>query len=192
MITAVRVQAGQQAWDETAFEAVFLAHYNGIYRLLFHILGTQEEAEDLAQETFLRLYRQRFASGRQHNLRAWLYRVATHLAYNALRSRHRQERRTEVMVHQEVTSSSNRLDPAESALRNEERERVRLALSSLPGRQAQLLLLRYAGFSYRELAEALNVAPSSIGTLLARAEAAFESAYRTQTLTEEKGETHEM
>lgn len=192
MITAVRVRAGQKAWDETEFEALFLAHYNGVYRFLFRILGAQEEAEDVAQETFLRLYRQHFADGRQHNVRAWLYRVATHLAYNALRSRHRQERRLEVMAHQETASSSDRLDPAESALRDEEREHVRLALASLPARQAQLLLLRYAGLSYRELAEALNVAPGSIGTLLARAEAAFESAYRTQALAEEKGEAHEM
>jgi RNA polymerase sigma-70 factor (ECF subfamily) len=55
---------------------------------------------------------------------------------------------------------------------------VRKALAALSERQMQLLVLRQAGLSYRELALALGVAPGSIGTLLARAEAAFESAYR--------------
>jgi RNA polymerase sigma-70 factor (ECF subfamily) len=54
---------------------------------------------------------------------------------------------------------------------------VRRALLKLPQKQGQLLLLRHAGLSYKELAEALQVAPGSVGTLLARAEAAFERAY---------------
>ena len=52
------------------------------------------------------------------------------------------------------------------------------ALAELPPQQAQLLMLRHAGLSYKELALALDVAPTSIGTLLARAERAFEARYR--------------
>ena len=57
---------------------------------------------------------------------------------------------------------------------------VRRVLAGLPQKQSELLLLRHAGLSYRELAEALGMAPGSVGTLLARAEAAFEKAYRAQ------------
>jgi len=160
------------------FDALFLAHYSGVYRLLYRIVGTREEAEDLAQETFLRLARQRFPADRQHNVRAWLYRVATNLAYNALRGQGRRERRQEAVAHQVTTAGSPALDPAEAAAREDERAVVRRALAVLPERQAQLLLLRHAGLSYRELAEALDVAPGSVGTLLARAEAAFEKVYR--------------
>lgn len=162
--------------DEAAFDALFLAHYDGVYRLLFRIVGSREEAEDLAQETFLRLYRQQFPDGCEHNVRAWLYRVATNLAYNALRGRQRRERRQEAAAQYAEAMGNPEPDPAEIAMRSDEREAVRRVLAGLPPRQAELLLLRHAGLSYRELAAALDVAPGSVGTLLARAEAAFEAA----------------
>ena len=72
------------------------------------------------------------------------------------------------------------------ALRDE-RRRVRETLAELPEQQAQLLMLRYAGLSYKELAQALDVAPTSIGTLLARAERAFEARYRASAGSEATG-----
>lgn len=176
-------------WNADEFQATFLEHYGAIYRHLFRLLGSPEEAEDLAQEAFLRLYRQRFPPGREHNVRAWLYRVATHLAYNALRSQRRREKREQAEAR-EVEPLPG-MDPAEAALREEARKSVRRALGCLRPRDAQLLLLRYAGLSYREVAEVLGVAPGSVGTLLARAEAAFERAYRAMvsaTQEEERGE----
>jgi RNA polymerase sigma-70 factor (ECF subfamily) len=70
------------------------------------------------------------------------------------------------------------VDPEEAVLREEERDAVLRVLGCMRPREAQVLLLRYAGLSYREVAEVLGVAPGSVGTLLARAEAAFERAYR--------------
>jgi RNA polymerase sigma-70 factor (ECF subfamily) len=180
----------QLPWDDAEFEALFLAQYDGIYRFLFRIVGSRQDAEDLVQETFLRLLHQRFPQGRHHNVRAWLYRVATNLAYNALRGRTRQERRQEAAYQSALSEQPS--DPAEVALRSEEREVVRRVLAGLPLRQAQLLLLRYAGLSYRELAEVTHVAPGSVGTLLARAEAAFEATYRAEAMTSERGTTNEM
>jgi len=169
-------QAARQTLDKSEFDALFLAHYEGIYRLLFRIIGSPEEAEDLAQETFLRLYRQRFPKGREHNVRAWLYKVATNLAYNALRGRRRRVRREEMVQRQ--AEPAGETDPVETALRRDERTAVRQVLTGLPRRQARLLLLYYTGLSYRELADVLGVAPGSVGTLLARAKTAFEMAYR--------------
>jgi RNA polymerase sigma-70 factor (ECF subfamily) len=68
-------------------------------------------------------------------------------------------------------------DPHGEALRAEERAAVRAALAELPERQGKPLLLRYAGLSYAEIAGALDIAPASIGTLLARAERAFLAIY---------------
>jgi RNA polymerase sigma-70 factor, ECF subfamily len=64
---------------------------------------------------------------------------------------------------------------------------VRESLAELPPQQSQLLMLRYAGLSYQELAQALDVAPTSIGTLLARAERAFEVRYRAAAGLEATG-----
>ncbi len=159
------------------FDALFLAHYQSVFRLAYRIAGTREEAEDLAQETFTRLHRA-VQTGSLHDkdperLRGWLFTVVTNLAYNSLRGQGRRQRRESTAL-----GANGEVDSADLAERAEMRLAVRQALRMLPERQVQLLLLRYAGLSYRELAEALSVAPGSVGTLLARAEAAFEKAYQ--------------
>jgi RNA polymerase sigma-70 factor (ECF subfamily) len=172
---------------EKDFDELFKTHYEGVYRLLYRIVGTREEAEDLAQETFLRLHRanhlwnpHHLPAEHPHNIRGWLYRVASNLAYNALRGEGRRQRRQAEMARQALVTGRGEDDPAEMVVRGDDRQAVRRALASLSQQQAQLLLLRHAGLSYRELAEALGVAPGSVGTLLARAETAFEKSYLKQ------------
>ncbi len=184
MTTDAWTRSAAQSRDEATFDALFLTHYQPIFRLLYRIAGTREEAEDLAQETFLRLHRspelwkKLQPEPREHNVRAWLYRVATNLAYNMLRSQQRRTRREDVLLGQTLSAGNGEPDPATAAEREDERAAVRRTLAALPERQAQLLLMRHAGLSYRELAEALGIAPGSVGTSLARAEAAFEKVYQ--------------
>jgi RNA polymerase sigma-70 factor (ECF subfamily) len=159
--------------DSAAFETLFLRYYPQVFRVLFNLVGTREEAEDLAQETFLALLHQPPAGGRDVSLLAWLCRVALNRGYNALRGRRRAEARFERLAAEPPAQ----IDPREEALRSEERARVRAAIAELPERQGRLLLLRYAGLSYGEIASTIDVAPGSVGTLLARAERAFVAAY---------------
>lgn len=160
------------------FDALFLAHFQAVFRLAYRIAGTREEAEDLAQETFLRLHRSPgvWEAANDGQLRAWLYQVVTHLAYNDARGRGRRQRREQAVFD----LPAGEADPADVAEQVERRLAVRRALLTLPQKQAQLLLLRHAGLSYKELAEALDMKPGSIGTVLARAEAAFERAYAAE------------
>jgi RNA polymerase sigma-70 factor (ECF subfamily) len=183
-LARARLRPACETTRDDSFDALFIAYYQSIYRLLYRIVGTREEAEDLAQECFLRLHRasylwdqRRPAQAGQHNVRAWLYRVATNLAYNVLRSRGRRAH-YESIVDENQAGEDQATDPVEAVLRDDLRSAVRRTLARLPERQAQLLLLRHAGLSYGELASALNVAPGSVGTLLARAEVAFEKTYR--------------
>ncbi len=157
-----------------AFEAAFTEHYTRVYGVLFRLLGERAEAEDLTVVTFWRLWRR--APAEPENLGGWLYRVALRLGYNALRAARRRTR-YELEAGADALETSAPPDPARAMERTEERARVRAALKQLPERDAQLLLLRQTGLSYKELAAALGVAPGSIGTLLHRAEAAFELAY---------------
>jgi RNA polymerase sigma-70 factor, ECF subfamily len=173
--------------SERDFDELFKAHYEGVYRLLYRIVGTREEAEDLAQETFLRLHKadylwdqQRVTAEHPHNIRGWLYRVASNLAYNVLRGEGRRQRRQHETARQTGVTGRGEEDPAEIVVRGDDRLAVRRALAALSQQQAQLLLLRHAGLSYRELAEALGIAPGSVGTLLSRAETAFEKSYLKQ------------
>ena len=75
--------------DLASFEVLFYRHYDRVYGLLFRLLGNRVEAEDITQEVFLKLYRQPLSGKREHNLSAWLYRVATNMAYNQIRGRKR-------------------------------------------------------------------------------------------------------
>jgi RNA polymerase sigma-70 factor (ECF subfamily) len=163
--------------DESAFNNLFVRHYAVVYRVVYGLTGTREAAEDAAQETFLALYRRPPAPDQP--LRPWLCRVALNTARNALRAECRDTLRVERAALDVVAAG----EPSEAVERAEERDRVRAALATLPQRQARLLLLRHAGLSYAEVAAALDLAPGSVGTLLARAERAFAEAYARSTST---------
>jgi RNA polymerase sigma-70 factor (ECF subfamily) len=156
------------------FEQLFLDHWPRVVGVLARLVGNPAEAEDLALETFWRLYRRPpTAPG---PLAGWLYRVALNLGYNALRAARRRAR-YEDAAGREALERSAPPSPDEAAEQSDERRRVRAALAELASRDAQLLILRHSGFSYKDIAVALNVAPGSVGTLLARAEAEFERSY---------------
>lgn len=160
--------------DEASFEILFYRHYDRIYGLLFRLLGNRTEAEDVTQEVFLRLYRRPLRGRREHNVGGWLYRVATNMGYNHLRSTKRRWGRNTLLVP-DVTDAA--VQPADKAIQEETKAVVRTALARLPQRQTQMLLLRQMGLSYAELATACDVAPGSVGTLLTRASQAFREAY---------------
>jgi RNA polymerase sigma factor (sigma-70 family) len=105
-------------------------------------------------------------------LRAWLFKTATHL----IRDRYRvDENRRRLLQENPVTPTP--VDGPERALeRKADRAMARKALEQLPERDREMLVLRYEGFSYKEIAEVVNVAASSVGTLLARAERRFVEA----------------
>jgi RNA polymerase sigma-70 factor (ECF subfamily) len=167
--------------DSAAFEQLFLRYYRRVYRVLYGVVTDAQEAEDLTQETFLALYRNPPGLEPSTSLAAWLYRVAVNRGYNALRGERRARRRLE-----EAAEAPAQVDPHVEFLRSEERERVRSALTSLPERTAKLLLLRYGGLSYAEIAAVMQVSSGSVGTLLVRAERAFVSSYEHITREERK------
>ncbi len=174
-MTSERLRAkstAQPATDE--FKIIFLQHYARVYSILFRLVGDKAEAEDLTLDTFLKLWQQpRFHAD---NLGGWLYRVATRLGYNSLRAA---KRRTqyEQTAGRAAMDRASPIDPADEAERADERAYVRAVLCAMSARDAQLLILRHSGMSYKEIAEGLNISPNSVGTLLTRAEEEFERRY---------------
>jgi len=162
----------------STFEALFREHWAHVYRILYRLVGDPAEAEDLALETFLRLYQHHPQGESEFNLSGWLHRVATNLGLHSIRGWKRRE-------HYEMSAGKYTLEqtpeahPAEILAQAEERRLVRLALAQMNERQSQLLVMRYSGLSYKEIAQALRLAPTSIGPLLLRAEREFEKRYRT-------------
>jgi RNA polymerase sigma-70 factor (ECF subfamily) len=165
-----------------SFESLFYEHWAPVQRLLLRLVIDPAEAEDLALETFFRLY-QRYPMPEEFNMRGWLFRVATNLALQSIRSFKRRE-------HYEIAAGKGALEeapenrPAEILDEKEDRRFARLALTRMNSRQAELLIMRYSGMAYKEIAAALNLSPTSIGPLLLRAERDFEKHYCA--LAEEK------
>ena len=165
------------------FEKLFLDHWSSVYGVLLRLVGDPSEAEDLALETFIHLY-QRSPLGKPEgtgvdsfNAGGWLRRVATRLGLNALRGGNRRER-YELQAGADDLFDRASENPAELFAAQERRWRVRRTLGDMNPRKAQLLVLRYSGLSYQEIAEILDVAPTSIGPLLFRAERDFARRYR--------------
>jgi RNA polymerase sigma-70 factor (ECF subfamily) len=175
------------AWlDESAFEALFFEHYSVVYGVVFRLTGDPHEADDLTAETFWRLWQR--PPSRAENIAGWLFRVATRLGYNALRGSRRRDDHESAAARnlpEGAWGAAAAPDPAYTVEQREERANVRAILRQMPLREVQVLTLRHAGLSYKEIAAALEVAPGSIGTLLARAEARFAARYREK---HQKGE----
>lgn len=167
--------------DTASFESVFHQHYDRVYGLLFRLVGNRGEAEDLTQEVFLKLYnhayrKRLFGRGREHNIGAWLYRVATNTGYNAIRDRQRLWQRNTALVPDVQGGYATEKEVEQREMETA----VRHALSQLQPRQVQLLLMRQMDFSYADCAAVAGVAPGSVGTLLARAAKAFREAYEAE------------
>jgi len=171
------VETNQAESVSSGFEALFKEHWAHVYRLLYRLVGDPVEAEDLALETFFRLYQRYPLQENEFNLGGWLHRVATNLGLHSIRSWKRRER-YEMDAGKYALEAAPEDRPAEIMVQAEERRFVRLALALMNERQSQLLILRYSGLSYKEIAKALNLAPTSIGPLLLRAEREFEKYYR--------------
>jgi RNA polymerase sigma-70 factor (ECF subfamily) len=147
-------------------EAVFRREYRQVVGVAARVLGSQSEAEDVAQEVFLSFGRSAVPADEAGG---WLAVAAVHTALNHLRSGRRRSAREEVARDGTATVP----DVADLVIARAERSSVRAALARLPHRQAAALVLRHSGLSYTEVAAALDLSPTSVGTTVRRAEAAL-------------------
>src|SRR5688572_18956223 len=151
----------------TDLDEVFRANYRLVVGVAARVLGSRDQAEDVAQDVFLSFGRSSVPAGQA---RGWLSVAAAHTALNALRSRRRRASREETaFLPADVVVS----DVAETVVSIEDRTRVREALANLPRKQAVALVLRHSGLSYAEVAAALDLSPGSVGTTVRRAESAL-------------------
>ncbi len=163
---------------ERSFDDLFLENWSSIYRLLVRLTGDPAEAEDLALETFFQLYRHPPKGGDGYNPGGWLYRVATNLGLRSIRSFKRREQ-YEMTAGKDALGEVPEDRPAHIFENKEEQRMAQLVLAKMKPRWAELLVLRYSGMAYKEIARIMHLSPSSIGPLLLRAEREFEKTYRT-------------
>ncbi len=166
-----------QAGNTAAFGELADRYAGRIYGLLYRMVDNREEAEDLAQETFLRAYRYLPRFDTQRPFRSWLYVIATNTALNALRSRRRRGapvplEDAEVTQPLALARWQRQQDGRDHAVRGELREQVEAMLRRLPARSAMLVQLHYhEGMSIREAGAVVGMKESAAKVALCRARA---------------------
>jgi RNA polymerase sigma-70 factor (ECF subfamily) len=165
--------AAWQGGDDDAFEELVRRHEKRVFRLLMRMMGSREEAEDVAQETFISLYRhgKRFRS--EALFSTFVYRVAANAALNRRRSLGRGRARLEKLAVRQAAGDDlpqQPRDPEDSTLGEELTARVRDALQTLsPSLRMPVVLYDIEGLSYGEIASVLGVAEGTVKSRIHRA-----------------------
>ncbi|OMQ13836.1 RNA polymerase subunit sigma-24 [Modestobacter sp. VKM Ac-2676] len=147
-------------------EQVFRADYPRVVAVAARVLGSRDQAEDVAQEVFLAFSRSAVPAAEASG---WLSVAAAHTALNLIRSGRRRTAREATVADRDATAP----DVADTVVARDDHRRVRAALARLPRTQALALVLRHSGLSYAEVAAALDLSPGSVGTTVRRAESAL-------------------
>jgi RNA polymerase sigma-70 factor (ECF subfamily) len=140
-----------------------------LHAYLYYLGLNTDQAEDVIQDTFLRLVSCRFDRNKEDNLRAWIFRVAHNLSMDVHRAQRRWSRSKDDEPRSEIP---DRIDPAPSpeqqVLLEERMRRFEQTFAQLTPKQRQCVLLRVEGFRYREIAISLGVSVQRVGELLQR------------------------
>jgi RNA polymerase sigma-70 factor (ECF subfamily) len=155
------------AGDERAFAELVTRYQTAVYNLAYRMLGDAGEAEDAAQEVFLRIYRRLATYDQDHRFSTWVLSIASHYCIDLLR------RKRPWIVPLENISNWMRArtrGPEASALAVEQQDTVRNLLAKLPEHYRLVLLLRYwHDLGYEEIAQVVGLPVSTIKARLHRA-----------------------
>lgn len=158
--------------DEEAFRLLVARWEQQVFAFLVHMLGSVDEAQDLAQDTFLKVYDQAPRYRPEGRFKSWMLRIAGNKARSALR-----RRKVLRWVNFDLTSHDKAApgdDPGRALERQETTLQVREAVSRLPERQREAVILkRFQGLSYKEIAEVLDTTVPAVESLLQRAATAL-------------------
>ncbi len=173
---SVEMQAQEQAWavaaqkgDSTAFMHIVDAYQRPVYNLCYRMLGDAVEAEDAAQETFLRAYTKIKTYNSDRKFSSWVLSIASHYCIDRLR-----QRRNQTVSWDELPPwrwvPATEPQPEEVALTQEAHHTLHHLLNTLPPDYRAATILRYwSEMSYEEIAETLNTSVSAIKSRLFRA-----------------------
>ncbi len=167
--------AGVRVGNPDAFAVLVGAYQAGVYNLCYHMVGDAREAEDAAQETFLRAYSQFHRYDASRPFKTWLFAIASHHCIDRLRRRRLKwlSLDDELLAERELWRSATP-DPEEVALGHERRDEVTALLALLAPKDRSAIVLHYwCGLSYAEIADVLNATTSAVKSRLHRARAAL-------------------
>lgn len=160
-----------RAGDEAAFTALVETYHTAIYNLCYRMLGEAGEAEDAAQEAFLRAYSQLHSYDPARSFKTWLFSIASHHCIDRLRKR----RLTWLSIEDEQLPPHPALQeqtpgPEEQSVRREQSEVIQALLAKLAPEDRNVIVMRYwYDYSYEEIAQTTGATVSAVKSRLHRA-----------------------
>lgn len=165
--------------DPAAFARIVALHESMVFSLAGRLLGSAEEARDVAQEVFLQVYRRLGRFEGRSSLKTWIYRIVVNQCHNRRRFWHRHGRDREEALDERFASPAPPRDawqasPYEQARRRERARKVQAALLQLTFEQRSVIVLREVeGLSCEEVAVALGIPDGTVKSRLSRAREAL-------------------
>ena len=167
------IQAAKDG-DLEAFEKLLYAYERPIYSYVYRLVRQKEDAQDLTQETFVKLYKHIDVVDTDKNFRAWVYKIATNTVYDWLRKK---QKRQEMFIIDDPNVQFESIDvqtPYQDMQNVERAKDVETALEKVrPVYRAVLLLFYWQGFGYTEIAHVLSLPLNTVKTYLYRAKHAL-------------------
>lgn len=166
-----------QAGDERAFEQLVTRHEKKVFRLLLRMMGSREEAEDVAQETFLSLHRHGHRFRGDARFSTFIYRVASNAALNRRRTLGRNRARIQKLKVRQAAGDDLPIaprNPEDATIGGDLTTQVRRALETLkPTLRLPVVLYDIEGLAYGEIAEVMGVAEGTVKSRIHRARQAL-------------------
>ena len=162
--------------EESCFEELVERHKQRVFNLVYRFLGSYQEAEDIAQEVFIKIYHARATYTPQAKFTTWLYTICKNTCLKTLRDKRSltisidstREVGEDVVALQ--IADTRTLSPAEAAIKQEQASIVKTAIDSLPEQQKMAVILsRYEQLSYEEISQIMNCSAKAVKSLLHRA-----------------------
>ncbi len=178
--TDVQLMLDVKSGDEASFELLLHRYRTPLVNFLYRMVRNREQAEDLAQEVFLRVYRARAEYVPSAKFTTWLFRIATNLALNSVRDNRYQKLEDSIDAPVRIDSEEGDERPLDIAEKHPNIEQhlvedarvkmIRHAIDKLPEKQrAAVLLHKYEELDYAEIAKILSCSESALKSLLFRA-----------------------
>jgi RNA polymerase sigma-70 factor, ECF subfamily len=158
--------------DLAAFEKILSQYEKAIFNHLYRLVGRREDAEDLTQKTFIKLYRSIKTIDLEKNFKAWLYKIATNTAYDWLRIKKREA----TFLSDDIENCAETIDAEDTYYSIERLEDLERALNKIKPAYKSILLLCYKDcLAYQEIAEVLNIPINTVKTHIYRAKQALKN-----------------
>lgn len=149
------------------FESRVLPVKNKLFRFAFRFLGNSDEAKDVVQEVFIKVWNGREQMADIDNMEAWCMRITRNLSLDRIRSRHRKATRP---MEESFDVELDAMTPHEATESTESMQRINLLIAALPEKQKQVMHLRdIEGYSYQEISETLEIDMNQVKVNLFRA-----------------------